>query len=74
MARLITLHWKEVEKAILHFGCQFKGQEGSHRKYWRSDFTRPITLPAYRTVPKFILNQIIKTLKVTREEFYRYID
>ncbi|OIO73538.1 MAG: hypothetical protein AUJ85_07785 [Elusimicrobia bacterium CG1_02_37_114] len=60
MSHLIPLHWQRIEKAILHFGCKYIGQEGSHRKYWREGFTRPIILPVYKEVPKFIIAQIIK--------------
>jgi len=73
MSRLIPLHWKQIEKVILHYECRFIGQEGSHRKYWRDDLTRPIILPAYKIVPKFIIAQIIKMLKVSREDFYKRI-
>jgi predicted RNA binding protein YcfA (HicA-like mRNA interferase family) len=74
MARLSPLHWKQIEKVILHFGCRFSRQQDDHRIYWRNDFTRPIILPAYKEVPKFIISQIIRQLKVTKEEFYQHID
>ena len=70
MSRLTPLHWRKIEKALLHFGCKYIGQESSHRKYWREDFTRPIILPKYKEVPKFIIAQIIKLLKVNRKDFY----
>ena len=72
MSRLRPLAWQEIEKAILYFGCKFIGQEGSHRKYWREDFTRPIILPAYKEVPKFIIQQIIKALGIKRKDFYKH--
>jgi predicted RNA binding protein YcfA (HicA-like mRNA interferase family) len=72
--RLRSLHWKQLEKAILHFGCEFIGQESDHRKYWRKGFTRPIILPTYKDVPKFIISQIIRQLGVTKDDFYRHID
>ncbi len=73
MTKLRPLHWKEIEKVILRCGCEFIKQEGSHRKYWRDDFTRPIILPVYKIVPKFIILQIIRMLKISKEEFYKII-
>ena len=73
MSRLRPIPWHQVEKAVLHFGCKFIGQEGSHRKYWRENFTRPIILPLYKEVPKFIIKQIIRTLRVKKKDFYRHI-
>lgn len=74
MPRIVPLHWRKVEKAILHFGGKCVGQEGSHRKYWKQGLTRPIIVPIHckKDIPKFIIGQIIRTLGLTIEEFYRH--
>jgi predicted RNA binding protein YcfA (HicA-like mRNA interferase family) len=72
MTRLIPLHWRRIEKSVRHFGYRFIGQEGSHRKYWKQGCTRPIIIPHYDEVPKFIIQQIIKELAISKDEFYRY--
>ena len=73
MAKLRPVSWREVEKVVLKNGCTFEGQEGSHRKYWRKDFTRPIMLPKYKSIPRFIVMKIIKALKISKKEFYNIV-
>jgi predicted RNA binding protein YcfA (HicA-like mRNA interferase family) len=75
MSRLHNLSLSEIDRILRKYGCSFQGQEGSHRKYWKEGLTRPIIVPCHKgkTVPPFIVLQIIRALGTTREEFLKYV-
>ena len=39
MDKVGKVSWKRFEKFLLAIGCEFKGQEGSHRKYKKLDYS-----------------------------------
>jgi predicted RNA binding protein YcfA (HicA-like mRNA interferase family) len=47
--------WKRFEKFLLKIGCQFAGQEGSHRKYKKPGLLRPIIVPCVDDLPPFVI-------------------
>jgi len=64
-----SISWKEFEKFLLFVGCIYDRQKGDHRIYWRSDLKRPIVLPMYKNLPKFIVKNNIRLLGLTTKEY-----
>jgi len=69
MPQLTPVKWKKFEKFLLYIGCVFKRQQGDHRIYWRKDLKRPIVLPMYNNLPKFIILNNLRTLGITVKEY-----
>lgn len=69
MPELSPIKWKKFEKFLLYIGCVFKRQKGDHRIYWRKDLKRPIVLPMYDNLPKFIILNNLRTLGITVKEY-----
>jgi len=69
MSKAGKVSWKRFEKFLLVIGCEFKGQEGSHRKYRRPDLLRPIIIPCDDELPQFIISNNLRTLGVSQEQF-----
>jgi predicted RNA binding protein YcfA (HicA-like mRNA interferase family) len=69
MGRLGSISWKEFEKFLLHVGCTFQRQKGSHRVYKRSDLKRPIIVPAYNSIPHFVIKNNLRLLDISNENF-----
>lgn len=69
MARLTPISWREFEKFLLFLDCQFKRQKGSHRIYTRSGLKRPLVVPAYGTIPIFVIRNNLRILNITVEEY-----
>lgn len=69
MPELSPIKWKKFEKFLLYIGCVFKRQKGDHRIYWRKDLIRPIVLPKYDNLPKFIILNNLRTLGITVKEY-----
>lgn len=72
MARLPVLKPREVGRVLEKLGFVEVRQRGSHKQYRHPD-GRGTTVPfhAGRDVSPLLLNQIIKDIHLTREEFIR---
>jgi predicted RNA binding protein YcfA (HicA-like mRNA interferase family) len=65
--------WQRFERFLLAIGCEFKGQEGSHRKYKKSGLPRPIIIPCRKELADFVMVRNLRTLGITREQFVEII-
>ncbi len=65
--------WKRFEKFLLKIGCEFKGQEGSHRKYKKPGLARPIIIPCDDDLPNFIVMNNLRTLGVSKKVYLEII-
>lgn len=73
MGGLAPVHFRILEKFVQEAGCVFIRQKGSHRVYWREDQVRPIVIPMYKSIPEFIIRNILRQLKISVEEYLRMI-
>jgi predicted RNA binding protein YcfA (HicA-like mRNA interferase family) len=69
MDKVGKVSWKRFEKFLLAVGCEFKGQDGSHRKYKKPGLLRPIIVPCDDELPQFIISNNLRTLGVSNEQF-----
>ena len=73
MSRLGPIHWKVLERFVLHLGCRYLRTEGDHLFYGRHDLRRPVVFPRWHQVPVFIIKNNIKTLGISRERYLEII-
>lgn len=73
MDKVGKVSWKRFEKFLLAIGCEFKSQEGSHRKYKKPGLLRPIIIPCDDELPQFIISNNLRTLNVSKEQFIKTI-
>jgi predicted RNA binding protein YcfA (HicA-like mRNA interferase family) len=73
MSRVGKVSWKRFEKFLLAIGCEFKSQEGSHRKYRKHGLLRPIIIPCDSELPQFIISNNLRTLGISQEQFAEII-
>jgi len=73
MSHLAPIHWRELERFVVHVGCTLKRQTASHRVYWRADQVRPIIIPQYKEVPVFVIKNILRQLGIPVGEFQRIL-
>ena len=69
MPKLTPISWKKFEKFLIHVGCLFKRQKGSHRIYSREGLARPIIIPQDDELPKFIIRNNLRTLEMNIKEY-----
>lgn len=73
MSKLLQLRPYEAVRAVKRMGCYLARQTGSHAVYCHPD-GRWTVIPMYKgTLAKGTLKSILKDLKVTQEEFKKYL-
>lgn len=73
MEKVGRIGWKRFEKFLIKVGCEFKGQEGSHRKYKKEGLLRPIIIPVIDDLPTFVILNNLRTLGIPKKVFIEMI-
>ncbi|MCK4261630.1 type II toxin-antitoxin system HicA family toxin [bacterium] len=73
MPRLRPVHWRKFERFLLDVGCEFSHQEGDHRIYKRADLKRPLVVPTDKDVPKFIIRNNLRVLKISTPQYLKMV-
>jgi predicted RNA binding protein YcfA (HicA-like mRNA interferase family) len=71
--RLTPIHWKILECVILAHGFKFDRQKGSHRSYTKPGVTRPVVIPTYDKLDKFLIKTNLKTAGISRDLYFNYL-
>lgn len=74
MPKISRIHWKKFEKFLFKIGCVFKRQAGDHLIYWKSGIKRPLVVPKITDIPEMVVLNNLKTLGVSREEYFKIIE
>jgi len=69
MPRITSIHYKKFEKFLKYVGCEFERQRGDHLVYKRADLIRPIVFSAEPDLPMFIIQNNIKVLGISKEQY-----
>lgn len=69
MPRLTPIPWQDFEKFLLHIGCIYKRQKGSHRVYTKPGLIRPVILPTYKRLPIMVIKNNLRTLGLNQKEY-----
>jgi len=58
---------------LLKAGCRFDRQQGDHRIYKRDGLKRPIVIPMVDDIPVFIIQNNLRTLSLSRDEYFKLL-
>jgi predicted RNA binding protein YcfA (HicA-like mRNA interferase family) len=73
MDKVGRVDWKRFEKFLLKVGCEFKSQEGSHRRYKKPGLPRPVIIPTVDDLPSFIIANNLRTLGIPKKVYLEII-
>jgi predicted RNA binding protein YcfA (HicA-like mRNA interferase family) len=71
--RITSVHWKKLECVFLKDGFCFVRQRGSHRTYTKDGCLRPVIIPTYNEVEPFIIQNNLRTAKMSRKAYFQYL-
>lgn len=74
MVRLRPFHWRKLAKAFERDGWRLERVAGDHLIFTKMGYSRPLVIPKEKEVDVFIINNNIKTAKLTREEFFKLLE
>jgi hypothetical protein len=69
--KLINVSIAQFKYFLTSVGCKFIRYNGGHEIWTRKDLTRPITFQTHiDPVPEFIIKNALRTLGMTRTQFW----
>ena len=74
MPRITPQHWLIIECIFLRVGFHFERQSSSHRVYSKEGVNRPVIIPEYNEVQVDIIQRIMRTANMTRDEYFIHLD
>lgn len=54
-------------------GFSFARHSGDHLIYSKPDIKRPLVIPAYRSVPVFIIRNLLRSSGMSRERYFELL-
>ncbi len=71
MSKLSPTDWRTQVKIFEGFGCHRIRQKGSHLIYHHPNAKRAVVIPRYDEVPVTIIRNNMRTVNMSREEYFR---
>ena len=71
MPRLSPTDWQTQVKIFEGFGCVYVRQKGDDLMYHHPDAKRAVVIPRYREVPVTVIRNNMRTVGMSREEYFR---
>ncbi len=69
MGQFSNFHWKDIDKYLLSYGCEFVRQKGSHRIYKKEGVIKLITIPEKKNVSIGVVMQTVRNLNIDKQTF-----
>jgi len=73
MSKIPAHGWKEAVRILESEGFELVRQRGDHLVYWKQELLRPVIVPKYKELPMFVIQNIIKTSKIGRKKYLKYL-
>lgn len=71
--KITPIHYRKLSKVFEKAGWKFIRQQGDNLIYGKTGFIRPVIIPRYKSIPVFIIKNNLRTAKISREEYLRFL-
>lgn len=69
MPKIAPIHYRKLAKIFESQGFIYIKTKGDHLVYKKEGIERPVIIPMYKEIPKFIILNNLKTAEITREKY-----
>ena len=70
MMKIQPTNWRTQVKIFEKYGCVFVRQRGDHLIFHHENAKRAVVIPKYDEIPVTVIRNNMKTVGMTREEYY----
>ena len=74
MPRISATDWKTQIKIFQAYGCKYKRKKGSHHVLTYPGAKRAVVIPEYDEVDLDIIKNNMRTVGMSREDYFRLLD
>ena len=73
MPRLTPIHWRRLVCVFEQCGFTVARQKGDHVVMTSPDCKRPVVIPQWQEVPRFIIRNNMRTAGMSREQYFELL-
>ncbi len=67
-------HYQLQIKIFEKYGCIYSRTRGDHMVYHYPGAIRPVVIPKYKEVPAFVIRNNMRTIGMTRNEYFALLE
>lgn len=73
MTKIPDHNWKKAISALKAAGFKKERTTGDHVLLWKDGIVRPIVIPKDKSLPKFIVSNILRTAGLSRKKYVKLL-
>ncbi len=73
MPPIRPIHYRDLVAVFEKDGFVFSRQHGDHLAYTKLGVKRPLVIPKYRSVPTFIIKNLLRSAGMSRERYFEFL-
>jgi len=74
MPRLVPVSYRRIARVFEQDGWRHARTKGDHLIFTKAGHIRPLVIPMYAEVPVFIIKNLLRTARMTRERYFELLD
>lgn len=73
MSRIVPVHYRKVIRILELEGFTLVRERGDHMIFTIAGVLRPLVVPRYDPLPVFIIKNILRTARISRERYFELL-
>ena len=73
MPSIRPIHYRDLVAVFEKDGFVLNRQRGGHLAYTKPGVNRPLIIPIYRSVPIFIIKNLLRSAGMSRERYFEFL-
>lgn len=74
MPRIVPIHYRKLVRVLEIEGFVLSRERGDHMVFTKSGIERPAVVPRYDPLPVFVIKNVLRTAKISRERYLALLD
>jgi predicted RNA binding protein YcfA (HicA-like mRNA interferase family) len=74
MTRITPVQHRKIVRVLELEGFVLARQRGSHMVFVKTGIERPVVVPRYDPLPVFIIKNVLRTARISRERYFELLE
>ena len=74
MSRIFPIHYLKLVRVLQQEGFVLARESGDHMIFTKQGILRPVVVPRYAQLPVFIIKNVLRTARVSRERYFELLE
>jgi predicted RNA binding protein YcfA (HicA-like mRNA interferase family) len=74
MPRINPVHYRKLVRVLEMEGFVLSRERGDHMVFTKTGIERPAVVPRYDPLPVFIIKNVLRTARISRERYLELLD